>query len=127
MTKEEIDALEGLLKAATPGPLKVTAYTGGQYGIGNTGPRGAHLSHVVQPHDCHSEADMAALVGAVNALPALIAEVREAGARELEAVADDMGDDLHASLAECRTVYQEAAVFASYLRSRAASLRKDAR
>ena len=121
MTKEEIDALEGLRAAGTPGPW-VEGGVGQFVKEANRGDVVADLRHGRKPY-----ADAALIIAAVNALPALIAEVREAGARELEAVADDMGDDLHASLAECRTVYQEAAVFASYLRSRAASLRKDAR
>lgn len=90
LTDEELDRLEGLHAAATPGPWKPSEYGSANEIDGD----GAHAVLEGGPVNCmaycyggssvveFSEEDHAVTIAAHNALPALLAELREHRARE---------------------------------------------
>jgi hypothetical protein len=136
MTKEEIDALEGLRAAGTPGRW---VHDGDGYlrSEGDGTPSGGYcLGTIIK------DANLDLACAAVNALPALIAEVREAGARELERAAERCDREAASADAQAGSSRRDGVPgsperwwgfshamreHTSWLRSRAASLRKDAR
>ena len=82
LTDAELDQLDALNRARTPGPFAIAHDRHGQANIYG-GPDGEEWIALL-PHQCLAsleaarEADARAIVAALNALPALLAEVRAA-------------------------------------------------
>ena len=110
LTTAELDALDALNRARTPGRLCVAVSARGEFGIFGgadgeewiaTFPRGRGAEAEAFVAMCSTTAEARAIAAALNALPALLAEVRasRAAAVEVRAVATALA--LHNACLAC--------------------------